>query len=88
MVVLILVHTKICFLKGEPTSHREKSDFTFLILLLQNSFDSKEIYFRFSCLKGIILELMGSVSQRNLTYFFSDFGYFVFRLFSVFHEQI
>lgn len=56
VVVLILIHTKICVLRGEPTSLvMEKSDFTILILLLQNSFDNKEMCFKFSYLKGIIL---------------------------------
>lgn len=83
MVVFILLsaHTKICIFKGEPTSPvREKSDFIILILLLQNSFDSKEVYFRFLHLKGIILYLVDSVSRGNLTYLCSDFGYFVLRL--------
>lgn len=81
MIVFILVHTKICILEGEPTSpFREKSDFTILMLLLQNSFDSKEIYFRFSYLKGILSYPLGSVSQRNPPYLFSDFVYFVLRL--------
>lgn len=85
MIVLILIHTKICVLRGEPTSLvMEKSDFTILILLLQNSFDSKEMCFRFSCLKGIILypKEISLISFLILVTLFSG------RLFYVFHEQI